>query len=98
MVMTGCGPVVFGAGWTRTSDQTDCETEQSGRICKSVDDDLQVVLFVCHEGTVVGKQCLQDKLLEGLSSSRETAEVEEGSVKTVLYVGSGLSPHGAEPV
>ena len=43
------------------------ETEELIRFRKSVDDALEVRLRVCHKGTVISKQCVEDPSLERFS-------------------------------
>ena len=63
--------------------EADGETEEAGGFCKLVDDDLEVRLPMCHEGTVVSKQCFQDSLLHSLCLGCQSAKVEQGAVEPI---------------
>ena len=63
--------------------EADGETEEAGGFCKLVDDDLEVRLPMCHEGTVVSKQCLQDSLFHSFCLGCKSAKVEQGAVKPI---------------
>ena len=58
-----------------------CWCHQLRWFCKLVDDDLEVRLPMCHEGTVVSKQCFQDSLFTVfvLAVSRRRSNREQSS-------------------